>query len=650
MVQADIGKLNSVGLINSIIIQSIELQRNYKLRHKSDKIGLVHSIRKFTLIIYGIAVFLFSVIGIYDRLVLLKNETEKIRYSYIEEQKLIVQTQVKSAVQFIQLSGKSDISKGDILESLKNIRFGSDLDGYIFVNTYDGVPLLFDAKIVIDGESIWELTDPHGVKVIQEEREAVRNPKGDYIYYSWLKLSTNSISPKVSFIKGVPEWQWLVGAGVYLDSIDQEITVIQNRIMKETLVNALLLFLAITAILISIQLIFRRFTKSVEEEIILFSSYFDKAAINSEQINISNIRYREFSHIADDMNHMVTSKLDADKRIFTSEQRLRLQREQSPLGYIEYNLESKIIYWNPSAERIFGYSKEEMLGKGLNILLTPDMLESISNVFDEMINGSLASEEGVKGINKNITKSGNEINCEWYNKTLTDKDGTVLGLVALVDDITERKLIEDKLAGSLEEKKILLKEVHHRVKNNMAIISSFISLQSMNVEDEDVQALLQSTENRVRSMALIHEYLYKSENLKDINVSRYIEELVKILLDSYEYGVHEIKTTIKIIKFELELDLLIPLGMIINEIISNALKHAFKGIESPELYISLVKNESKEISLTIKDNGPGLPGEKEINSNDSIGFLLITSLVDQISGKIKINRENGTEYIITVPV
>ncbi len=616
----------------------------------TEKISLIHTIRRVTIIIYVIMVVCFALIGIYDKVTFLRNETEKIRHNYTEEQKLIVKTQVESAVQLIHLAGDSSIAEDEILESLKNIRFGSDRDGYIFVNTYDGIPLLFDAKRVIDGKSIWDLTDPNGVKVIQEERRAVRNPEGDFIYYSWLKLSTNSISPKVSFIKGVPEWEWLVGAGVYLDSIEVEITNLQNNIMLETGLEAVFLILAVAVILVIIQIIFKRFTKSVEEEIILFSSYFDKAAIKSKEIDISNIRYREFSHIADDMNHMVTSKLEADKRIFTSEQRLRLQREQSPLGYIEYNLEFKIAYWNPSAERIFGYSKEEMLGKGLDILLSPDMLDSISNVFDKMINGSLAFEEGVKSINKNITKTGKEIICEWYNKTLTDKDGTVLGIVALVDDITERKLIEDKLARSLEEKRILLKEVHHRVKNNMAIISSFISLQSMNVEDESVHVLLQSTENRVRSMALIHEYLYKSENLKDINVPKYIEELVKILLNSYEYGVHEIKTTIEITQFELELDLLIPLGMIINEIISNALKHAYKGIKSPELFISLIKNVSKDISLTIRDNGPGLPEEDEINSNDSIGFLLINSLVEQIYGKIKINRKNGTEYIITVPV
>ena len=620
------------------------------MKQLADKIGLIYAIQRVTIIIYGIMVICFAFIGIFDRITYLKNETEKIRNNYTEEQKLIIKTQVLSAVQLIQLARKSGISEDNILESLKSIRFGSDRDGYIFVNTYDGIPLLFDAERVMDGKSIWELTDPNGVKVIQEERRAAQTPGGDFIYYSWLKLSTNSISPKVSFIKGIPEWEWMVGAGVYLDSIEVEIAVLQRKIIVETGIEALILLTIVVFIIFIIQIVFRRFTRSVEEEIRLFSSYFDKAAINSEKIEIYNIRYREFSHIAEDMNAMVTNKLDADKRIFTSEQRLRLQREQSPLGYIEYDLNFNIVYWNPSAERIFGYSRNEMMGKGLDILLPSEMLGRISNVFNNMINGILVSDHGVKNINKNITKGGKEIICEWYNKTLTDKDGTVLGIVALVDDITERKLMEDQLSKSLEEKQILLKEVHHRVKNNMAIISSFISLQSMKMEDEEMQGLFQSTENRVRSMALIHEYLYKSENLKDINVSLYIEELVRILLNSYEYGAYEIKTTMEISQFDLELDMLIPLGMIINEIISNALKHAYNGIDLPELFVGLVKRTDKEIILTIKDNGVGLPEKKELENTDSIGFLLINSLVQQIYGNIEINRNYGTEYLITVPV
>jgi PAS domain S-box-containing protein len=615
-----------------------------------EKVTLIRTIRNVTLIIYSIGVLLFAILGIYDRYTLLKYKTNQIRFEYTDKQKLIVKTQVQSAVQLIQLARDSGISQEDILKSLKTIRFGVDRDGYIFVNTYDGIPLLFDANRVIDGDSIWELTDPNGVKVIQEEREAVRNPEGDFIYYSWLKLSTNKVSPKVSFIKGVMEWEWLVGAGVYLDSIEVDIASLQKQMLKETGFQALIILFIVIIILFTVQHLFRLFTKTVEKEVWMFSSYFDNAADRSEEIDLSAIRYKEFSDIAEDMNKMVNSKLDADARIFTSEQRLRLQREQSPLGYIEYDLDFTIVYWNPSAERIFGYSKEEMLGKGLDAMLPPELLDPVSTVFKQMMEGTLDDINGIKNINKNITKSGKQIICEWYNKCLTDKSGTVLGIIALVNDITERKAVEDQLVRSLDEKQVLIKEVHHRVKNNMAIISSFISLQSMNIKDDSIQSMLQSTENRVSAMALIHEYLYKSENLKDINVKKYIDELIKMLLSSYDYCESDLSTKVEIVQLKLELDMLIPLGMLINEIISNALKHAFNDIESPELFISLNRNNQNGIFLTIRDNGIGIPHEDELLESDSIGFLLINSLVDQIHGKLTICRDSGTEYVITIPV
>jgi PAS domain S-box-containing protein len=369
------------------------------------KIGLVHTIRRITIITYGIAVICFALIGIFDKSLFLKNETNKIRSAYTEEQKSIVKTQVKSAVQFIKLSANTGISRDDILESLKGIRFGSDRDGYIFVNTYNGIPLLFDAKRVIGGDSIWELTDPNGVKVIQERR-AVRNPEGDFIYYSWLKLSTNSISPKVSFIKGVPEWEWLVGAGVYLDSIDNEITVLQGRVIKETVIEASVLLIIVAIILFIVQLIFRRFTISVEDEIRLFSSYFDDAAIKSEEINLSNIKYQEFLNIAEDMNQMVANKLEAELQRVSSDKLLRLQREQSPLGYIEYDLDSNIVYWNPSAERIFGYSKKEILGNNDDIIMPAEVIPGIRQLFKDMKNDFVDGDSGAKYINDNITKSG----------------------------------------------------------------------------------------------------------------------------------------------------------------------------------------------------------------------------------------------------
>lgn len=615
------------------------------MKQLSDKIDLIHTIKRVTLTLYGIVIICFALFYIYDKVSFLKTESEKIRNIYTSDQKLQIKVQVKSAVQLIRLAYSSNISEDDILESLKNIRFDFSDDSYIFVNTYNGIPLLFNAERVIDGKSIWELTDSNGLKVIQEERNVVRDPEGGFMYYSWLKPSTNSISPKVSFVKGVPELDWMVGSGVYLDSIEKKIIALQKQIIKDTVAEASVLFVIAGLILFVIQFYFSRFTKTVENEIGLFFHYFNDAAIDSKEINISDIRYREFSYIAEGMNQMVNVKLESDALRLTSEKRLRLQREQSPLGYVEWDLDSKIIDWNLSAERIFGFSREEIIGSGFEVLLSSVVIPDIVGVFTGLANAI----GGTKNINENITKDGRTITCEWYNKILTNQNGELLSYVSLVDDISERKRMEDSLAKSLEEKQILLKEVHHRVKNNMAIITSLISLQSMNIEDKNVQGLLQSTENRVRSMSLIHEYLYKSDNLKDISVKMYIDELIIILLESYNFSTNDISTQIEIVSFDLDLDLLIPLGMIINEIVSNSLKHAFKNIDSPKLYVSFMKDSSGKIILTVKDNGIGLPSDNVIKEKDTLGFLLINSLVDQIYASMEIKRSNGTKYTIIVP-
>ncbi len=614
------------------------------MKNNGSKTDFILSVQRITLVVFAIGAFSFVCVGLLDKYLSLKDATEAIRSDYLESQKLIVKTQVEGALMVIEMAADLGVGQDEIIRTLSKIRFGDKDDGYIFLNTYDGIPLLFDAGIIKNGKSIWDLTDPNGIKVIQKERDAVRNPAGDFISYSWRKLSNNTVTPKISFVKGFPRWEWMVGAGVYLDTLESNISDLQRLVVKDTIVVAVILTAVLLFLLFLMQYIFKGLTKSIAAEIKLFSTYFDTAAEDSVEIDISGIKYNIFSHIAEDINRMVRNKREADRKIFESQQRLKLQREQLPLGYVEWDLDYRIIDWNPSAERIFGYTREEVIGKGFQFLISDELVDDISSVFESLI----YETGGRRNINVNITKDGRKISCEWLNKVFTDKDGNILSIVSIVDDISERKKMEDKLQESLDQKRILLKEVHHRVKNNMAIISSFISLQSMSVEDENVRSLLRNSENRVKSMALIHEHLYKSENLQDINVQKYVEELVMTLLDSYGYGADGIKTSIEILEFNLDLDRLIPLGMLINEILSNSLKHAFGNTSDPEIFLSLFKDGEDGYILRIGDNGSGLPGDDSLKKCDSIGFMLIEGLVQQIDGEMEILRENGTEYIITI--
>jgi len=198
---------------------------------------------------------------------------------------------------------------------------------------------------------------------------------------------------------------------------------------------------------------------------------------------------------------------------------------------------------------------------------------------------------------------------------------------------------------SKEEKETLLKEVHHRVKNNLQIINSLIRLQSHYMTEKNYTQKLEDTENRIRSMALVHEKLYKSDDLSKLDAKSYINELVENILASTEMTV-PLKYSPQICDAKFSIDTLIPLGLIINEIISNSVKYAFTGLESGELFIKLTQAKNLKTKLTISDNGIGADLNYKELSEDSLGMELIQSLVEQLDGNLTLETENGFEYIL----
>lgn len=213
-------------------------------------------------------------------------------------------------------------------------------------------------------------------------------------------------------------------------------------------------------------------------------------------------------------------------------------------------------------------------------------------------------------------------------------------------EISQRKETEDRLLSSLKDKEVLLKEVHHRVKNNLQVISSILSLQTSYVRDENTLEILQESQNRIKSMSFIHESLYQNEDFTSIKISEYIFTLTQNLFYSYRLVGEKVKLETKFDEVFLNIDQAIPCGLIINELVSNALKYAFKDKEKGIIKVE-VKQERNEITLQVSDNGIGLPESIELGVSDTLGFQLVHALVDQLEARIKINRENGTKYLIT---
>jgi two-component system, sensor histidine kinase PdtaS len=222
-------------------------------------------------------------------------------------------------------------------------------------------------------------------------------------------------------------------------------------------------------------------------------------------------------------------------------------------------------------------------------------------------------------------------------------------ILASLFDISERKKTEQLVEESLKEKESLLREIHHRVKNNLQIISSLLNLQSAYIDDEKTLEIFKESQNRVKSMAMIHEKLYRSVGLSQIDFGDYMKNLAYDLLSSYRTSSNPVKLNADVENIKLDIDKAIPCGLLLNEVISNSLKHAFNNRNDGEISLDL-HQKNNEIKLSVKDNGIGLPINLNLEKADTLGLRLIYTLVGQLDGNIEVIRKNGTEFKINFPI
>ncbi|HEY0196562.1 MAG TPA: histidine kinase dimerization/phosphoacceptor domain -containing protein [Methanobacterium sp.] len=218
-------------------------------------------------------------------------------------------------------------------------------------------------------------------------------------------------------------------------------------------------------------------------------------------------------------------------------------------------------------------------------------------------------------------------------------------VLCIVRDITEEKQAEDKLNKSLKEKDVLLKEIHHRVKNNLQIVSSLLSLQSRYINEPDSVEIFKESQSRIISMALIHEKLYQTGDLTRINLSEYTNELVSDLFQSYSVNTYLVKYEVESKNILLDINTAIPCGLIINELVTNSIKHAFPNNRSGEINIEF-ECQDDDFILKIGDNGVGFPENLDVGDVKTLGLQLVTSLTRQLDGTIELDRKGGTSFKI----
>jgi len=233
-----------------------------------------------------------------------------------------------------------------------------------------------------------------------------------------------------------------------------------------------------------------------------------------------------------------------------------------------------------------------------------------------------------------------------HGKVIRNDNNEPIRIIGTEQDITNRKISENKLRESLEEKEMLLQEIHHRVKNNLQVIYSLLRLQSRFIQDEKSQEIFKETQNRIRSIAVLHEKLYRSKDLGKIGFADYVISLVKDLFHSYGTDTNLINLNVNIENIYLNIETAIPCGIIINELVTNSLKHAFPPGKEGNITIETFKDKSGKITLIVRDDGIGIPESVDINNIESLGLQLVQYLTNRIKGEIFLNREKGTEIKI----
>jgi PAS domain S-box-containing protein len=308
-----------------------------------------------------------------------------------------------------------------------------------------------------------------------------------------------------------------------------------------------------------------------------------------------------------------------------------------------HDLNGRFLDANKAALNLLGYSKEDLPSLDLSSILTKDQLQK---AFERIESDEKSGSQKEPVEYRLRRKDGSHV---WVmvEGTVIYREEKPYAIQGIALDITKRKKDEEKIKSSLREKEVLLKEVHHRVKNNMQIISSLLSLQSAQTKDKQALLTLKECQNRIKSIALIHGRLYQSGDFAKVDFTEYVQSITNHLYRSYGINSNSIKLDIKIKDIYLDLNTAIPCALIINELLTNSLKHGFPDGRKGKINIVIHPLNKGKYEIIISDNGIGLPEEIDIKETESLGLHLVNILAkDQLDGDIKLDRTKGTHFCI----
>ncbi len=346
----------------------------------------------------------------------------------------------------------------------------------------------------------------------------------------------------------------------------------------------------------------------------------------------------------------ISERKKMEEELKLSEEKYKMIFENAPLGIMIADNHGDVIEINPTLLQMLGSSSLEETKK-INILKYPPLVKSgvVENFKQCMKNGeSMCSEH------EYISKWGKQLTSRVYTKPICNNDDIIQGFQVIIEDITEEKVAEKLLTNSVLEKEALLREVHHRVKNNMQIIISLINMQIMDIEEDRYKQKFMELQQRVRTMSIIHEDLYMSKDLAHVNFGNYIQRLTVNLKQIY-HNADKVDLHFSLNDNSLEIDTAIPLGLVINELVSNSFKHAFpdefianKSVQKFSISVEFTADE-KEYKVIVADNGIGFSIENINKEMETLGLSLVQILVSQLHGQYSHTNKQGTRYDIRIP-
>lgn len=518
----------------------------------------------------------------------------RVREIGIEQKKDSIRELVRLPIQICSwMQERADL--GEISESkarrqaasiIRDLRYGDENKDYFWITDMTPVLIAHPYRSDLENTDVSDYQDLDGVPVFMDMVRIIQNEGEGFVTYHWqVRDEADMIERKISYVASYEPWGWIIGTGMYWGEVEMEMDLLTRSMIYVSIgvalfVSLLLFFMIRTGL----------------------SEYSAKIRARAELAE-SRDQYKEL---------------------------ITMMHE----GIIVRDTDGLVSYVNRQFCDMLGYSEEELIGKPLIEFIAGGSVESFRKEMEKRKTGTdqVYQTEWKR-------RDGGIISTLMSPRVLYGPDGKTKGSFAVVSDITELKTAEKELRSLLQEKTTLLKEIHHRVKNNLQLITSLFSLQYQYVEDEQVRSVLFDSQSRIQTMTRVHEFLYQSNSLKDVEMKEFLDQLVIDIQSLYiDTETPDISFTVQVDPVKLSVDRAIPCGLIMNELLSNAAKHAFtaNAAVSRERVIRLFLHEDSDcIRFGVEDNGRGLPEKTEIEAEASLGMELVAILTEQLKGRIE---------------